>query len=214
MLSFVNLVISACILCLYVSADKETMMAGLRATLVKHKSGTVIDVGANGGVEMKLSLQHGFRVIGIECLPRAYHKLAQWFDKEPKAMVLNGCASDTYGIAELHLADDSSSTKKVNIEGWEEALKAKKETRASVSVVQFPLDSVLANVTDIVMIKMDTQGTEPLVLQGLKNILRTHKPVVVYEFYMDTEEIGLTLLKSLGYSCEDVSKGDRLCTVK
>ena len=135
------------------------------------------------------------------------------FNDYPKATVLSGCASDSFGIFDLHMADDSSSMVKENaLYGAAEKRKHAKEKRKVYKVATYPLDDILSNVKDVVLIKIDTQGSEYGVLNGAKKILAEQKPVIIYEFYMDRSEKALELLKTLNYSCISVTAGDRMCT--
>lgn len=210
----VLLIVVACSLVQQCNADTDSIMAGLKKALeLKGNTGTVIDVGANGGGEMKASLDSGYEVIGIECAPRPYWHLMQMFQDHPKATVLSGCAGDAFGIFDLHMADDSSSMIKENaVFGAAEKRKHAKEKRKVYRVATYPLDDILSNINDIVLIKIDTQGSEFGVLNGAKKILAEQKPVIIYEFYMDRSEKALELLKTLNYSCVSVTAGDRMCT--
>ena len=198
---------------IYVLADIDSITTGLnKVKEIKGTTGTVIDIGANGGRETRASINHGFEVIGVECLPRAYCKLLKMFENFSKATVLSGCAGDRFGITELHMADDSSSLIKKNaVLGAAEKNKHAKEKLKAYKVVTYPLDDILSNVKDVVMIKIDTQGSEFMVLSGAKKILREQKPVIIYEFYMDKTERAAELLKKLNYTCTKISASDRMC---
>lgn len=199
--------------CLAVCSADSTFLAVLAYA---KSNNTVIDVGSHGGQEIKYSINGGARrIFGVECHPRAYADLIKMFWDDERVTILNGCAAAEHGIMELSLAVDSSSLIKENTINHKGALiKRPKKSRQSLYVQTLKLDDVLRGVDDIAMIKIDVQGAEYMVLEGLTNILKTQKPIVLYEHYMDPEQRPLKMLTDLGYSCQMACKKASGCPDK
>lgn len=173
-------------------------------------AGTVVIVGANGGIEVGFFGQRGFRVVGVECLPREYARLQVEHVRNPCVTMINGCASNEFGLTYLHLAGDSSSTVAANIKA--EGMKARSEPAVSIPVPTFKLDPILKSYGDhIAVVQVDVQGAEFGVFQGLEAILTAHRPVVLYEYYMDMTHRSRRLLEGLGYTCDEDITHDMLC---
>lgn len=176
-------------------------------TALLHKAkheGIVLDVGANGGCEMTTALSHGRRVVGVECLASAYNELLQAEEiiNNPNATLLHVCASNSTRMAELNLASDSSSLIEANVASGLEFKKVPKAGRTRESVVLVPLDELLPVQERVAVIKVDVQGLEYEVLQGLLRTIRRDHPVIGYEDSPDFEKHGTIDWKELGYFCE------------
>lgn len=180
-------------------------------------NGTVIDVGAHGGNEIRYALAGGAtRVIGVECFPPAYSTLYKMFWNDERVNLISGCAAADHGLMELNLAVDSSSLIKDNTENHEGARRKRPQgkDRKSLFVQTIKLDDVLRNVNNIALIKIDVQGAEYMVLEGLKHILTSQQPIVLYEYYFDKEEKPLKMLKGMGYECQMACKEEKGCPDK
>lgn len=185
------------------------------------KEGMVIDVGANGGCEMTTALRYGRRVIGVECLESAYHELRGMphIAGHPNATLLHVCASNNISMAELHLARDSSSLIEANVRWKPESTKVPKTGAVRESVVLVPLDMLLPTAEHVAAIKVDVQGAEYNVLQGLLRTITRDHPVIGYEDVVDRrfEKSGNIhdMLKPLGYVCTRYGgdrSGDQICS--
>ncbi len=84
--------------------------------------------------------------------------------------------------------------------------------KVQTGIKAFPLDelSSLAHLEKVDVIKIDVEGAELLVLQGAKNLLKKHKPIIVFELstewarrfnYKPYE--ALVLLHELGFEMEE-----------
>lgn len=160
-------------------AEKDSMRAGLaRASMA-----TVIDVGANGGLETSMALKSGRRVVSVECLSYAYASLLKKFKTHPNVTIVHACAANQTGLQTLYLASDSSSLIAENVRHGAERAKAvqewKKTKRRTESVVVVRLDDLVKS--PVSLIKLDVQGYESHVLQGAARILDTYHPVIVLE---------------------------------
>ena len=180
------------------------------------KKGMVIDVGANGGCEMATALRHGRRVIGVECPESAYHELRNvpHIEKHPNATLLHVCAGNSTRMAELNLARDSSSLIEDNVAHGKERAKVPTTGRVREPVVLVPLDQLLPPAEQVAVIKVDVQGGEYEVLQGLLQTITRDRPVIGYEDAgpkFKKHGNVRSLLKPLGYVCKR-SGEDQVCS--
>jgi FkbM family methyltransferase len=191
----------------------------------------MIDVGARGGNETNLGLSFGFHVITVDCQPQEFVRLTQKFLYNQNVTLLNICASDKGPeLLTLAVADAASTINKGTLRHYGEHKAHAMEIRKFMPVVAMPLDKLLwvdpdaMNSTEqtaisgavlprtvahipfpVCAVKVDTQGHEAAVLQGLVRTLRTFRPVVYYEFERRFGRVAWhtgRLLKSLGYTCE------------
>lgn len=122
----------------------------------------VFDVGANRGEFARACLELGARVVCVEPQPAAAEAL-----RELPVVVVQAAVSDRHGIASLHVSGDDrySSLLPEWIDahrgywGWAE--------RASISVPQLTLDSLVRNHGMPDFLKVDTEGLEDRVLAGM-----------------------------------------------
>lgn len=188
-------------------------------TRVTGGRGVVVDVGANGGTEIKQALALGHRVIAIECLPSAFSNLRKAFEMIPSRVRLHfGCAAAEPGELVLHVdptrnGDSSSLFPDSELKGLLSKdgilrkllpTKAKDATIETTRVPALVLDTLLRNTTGIRLIKIDTQGAEEAVLLGLNETLQREQPVLLYESYVLASPAGLRVrarLSDMGYLC-------------
>ena len=196
------------------SFESEEALKKYRSKWRRHTNATMVQVGANGGQEMQwaLNIKHPhLNVIGVECLFRAYVKLVEMFENEPRATLVNACAGENTGLLTLNLADDSSSLIPSAVKGPAESLKAEREKKKEVVVLTVKMDDVLKNIKDIVFVQIDTQGYEVYVLKGLTNVLKTQKPVVFFEDSLDPKKEAKAFIMTLDYTCEQATPSDTIC---
>jgi len=152
----------------------------------KCSKGLVIDVGANGGRETNSARALGYRVLSVECLVPEYLKLqAQWLN-DPMITLLSGCASDSVGMHAFHHASAASSLHSSALGGEAEMKLAKKSRNRVSNVPSFPLDPFLAEGPlanePLCVLKIDVQGHEIWVMQGIAKAIKKHRPVVIFEY--------------------------------
>ena len=193
------------------AGDAQFWADALRQAAPRCPSGTVIDVGANGGAETELALETtGYAVLAVECLDREATRLAARWARQPRVRLVRGCASNTARLLELHLADDSSSLHENAVAASAlEVAKARREAARTQSALSFPLDSILSSAqAPVCAVKIDTQGHELYVLHGLRNTLRQHRPVLTFEvdvrFGAHVREV-LPWVQRRGYVCRPAS---------
>jgi FkbM family methyltransferase len=135
----------------------------------------VIDIGANIGYYTLLSAASvgaGGKVIAFEpslanCALLEMSVRTNNFDN----VVLHAkVVTDKNGFATLRM-DDSNGT-----------ISQSKELVHSSHVATVALDTFLQDESRIDLIKMDIEGAEGLALNGMKRILRQHRPIILTEF--------------------------------
>lgn len=77
-----------------------------------------------------------------------------------------------------------------------------------ISVKSVSLDSLVKTSTPPDVIKIDVEGAEHLVISGARQMLQSHKPVVVLE---TTNAEIVNWLESIGYEVQRIDQGNVLC---
>ena len=139
-----------------------------------------VDVGANMGiytlVASKIVGSTG-RVIAFEPSVQSFSVLLQniALNRSSNVVPFRVAASEKEGIAWLHHALDPSGNSLGKQANW---------GKDGENVDTETLDNVLerASVNHVDLIKVDVEGAEELVLRGTLDTLRTHRPVVIFEF--------------------------------
>jgi FkbM family methyltransferase len=168
-LSLMKLILFAIIVS-HVCCDPQSMLAGLK--LAQNKPGIVVDVGANGGGETNMALQHNRAVFAVECLAQAYNYLLDMFVDTKNVTLIHACAGGKTEVKILNLADDSSSLIRKNVASGMELQKARRihnKRRHNIEhVIVVPLDNLVT--TPVALMKIDVQGFEGDVLRGAQQI--------------------------------------------
>jgi FkbM family methyltransferase len=140
--------------------------------ITEAKEGDVFyDIGANIGCFSCIMGREGAEVMAFEPNPQTVQELRENLERnDVNAEILEYAASDQEGEAELTKKNGSDGTEKL-IEGSSES--------ESVSVEKRKLDNTDLPEPDIV--KIDTEGHEIEVLDGMKNILAEEKPILYIE---------------------------------
>jgi FkbM family methyltransferase len=106
-------------------------------------------------------------------------------------------------ILDLHTSNSSSLSLVVGADSCQEIPKGYQR----YSIPADSLDHFLADIPRLDVVKIDTDGGEPRILEGMREIVRRHRPVIFTEFYPEgfrkisgrTPESFLDELKGLGY---------------
>jgi len=176
-------------------------MEPLIYAFIRHflKSGDVfIDVGAHVGKytipAAKLVAPHG-KVIALEPHPQNFALLLSniKLNKLDEYVVpLQIAAWNREEIKPLYLKEEDSGTP---------SLMFMEETRGSITVQCMPLDRLIRSlhVNRIDLVKIDVEGAEVHVLQGMKQIMLQHRPAIIVEtFPMNLKKV-LDILLQNGY---------------
>jgi len=169
----------------------------------------VIDIGANIGlfsIYFSKILDSTSKVLAIEPTPLANKYLLQNIKRngcESKVIVFEGIVSDKKGKVKLNTIpgmEEYSSLGKIFLEG---SLKDKVITPINVSTET--LDNLVKSFNIIPgFIKIDTEGSEYLVLTGAMDTLRSIKPTILSEIcdnYLATLNNSSKDIINLLYSC-------------
>jgi FkbM family methyltransferase len=134
-----------------------------QALMKRHGISTVVDIGANVGryAERLRDLHYSGRIISFEPLPVAYSKLARKSKRDDKWQTENYAIGPTSESVLLNVATNSESSSllpmlKRHLDAAPDAVMCE-----TAVVRQKPLENVLDRLqSEIVMIKIDTQGYE------------------------------------------------------
>ena len=153
--------------------------------------GTVLDVGARGGEQtieaLKLNFTH---VIAVECQADEWYRLRGIWRNTPAVTLLHMCAGNDISLKTLYNAEGATSLMASTIKGH----KAEVQRHAAAlvqsdTVVAAPLDNLLWASAGAPMrretlcaVKVDVQGYEWYVLEGLNQTMAYHRPVVYVEY--------------------------------
>jgi FkbM family methyltransferase len=154
----------------------------------------VVDIGANvGHYTKRFSELVGIngRVIAIEPIPVTFSLLAanvQLFSFS-NVTLINAAISDKFGLASMSIPKFSSG-----LTNYYEAIIVSPSSSNS-DVMTISLDSILQN-QSIKLVKIDTEGHETFVLDGMREIIHTYRPILIIE--TGSQEL-IVRLSSLGY---------------
>jgi FkbM family methyltransferase len=187
-----------------------------RATKPECKvDGTVLDVGARGGEQTYEALNASFaRVIAVECQADEWYRLRALWRNTPEVQLLHMCASDAAELKTLFNAEGATTLDYSQIAGHPgEMQRFRKGGRTTDTVVALPLDGLLWTakgvpsshlVGPLCALKVDVQGFERQVLDGLNRSVAHYKPVVYLEYDHRLHTRGLqprAWLEARGYVC-------------
>jgi FkbM family methyltransferase len=167
---------------------------------------TVYDIGANiGYVSLSLVKQVGRkgRVIAFEPVPANIERLRQniALNKIDNIQVLECAASNTNGEAIIRMAENLSMASLV----WHQENPQATEIRIKTVVIDELVEK--GELPYPSFVKIDVEGFEGGVLQGMIRTLTTSKPVLFVECSDAGREIAWRLLSDLGYRCESAVTG-------
>lgn len=157
-----------------------------RQMIIQHipNKRTFIDVGANVGIWSLPMTQHFSKIISYEPSKQNVECIKV---NIPKGIELREKAvADFNGEAEFHQAGKNCGDGKLCREG----------VKSSYKVPVVKLDD--ENLTDVDMVKIDTQGWELEVLKGMKSIIETQRPWVMIEINEDID-LCCELMEQHGY---------------
>lgn len=145
---------------------------------------TIIDIGANWGQSTLPLLQMGWRVIAFEPLPStagyAAFNIAQNKILNSRGVVIPAAASNVTGQTWINLPsrDDNaalaSAAAIANVGGVSQLVEIR-----TIRVDDYI--ETLQNISEIRIVKLDTQGHELPALQGMTHLLRTQRPMLIVE---------------------------------
>jgi FkbM family methyltransferase len=147
---------------------------------------TFWDVGANAGLISALvfASDPSIKIISIEPNPSLAARLRMLFTNHERILVLERGLSGFNGEASLFIPDGGSSVGTLEVRGDTHG-KAMKVllSRGDSLLDEFPKFAPPA------VIKIDVEGHESAVFQGLSRIIRGHRPIIIFEHLFLPDEI-------------------------
>ncbi len=171
------------------------------------KVNSFYDIGANIGYYSLLAAMGNkqAKIVGFEPAGGPLH----YFRKNVTANGLNQIRIESLALAEkegeltfFEIKNKKYAYLKHNLAGESNAgSKTSGKNFVKVKVKASTLDNYVATHHDSVdLIKMDTEGTEHLILGAASNVIETFKPIIICETLFNTIESELeTIMKSHGY---------------
>jgi FkbM family methyltransferase len=157
----------------------EKLMSKFLKVFLRHKQGTVIDIGANVGIYLlKLkAIEQERKYIGIEPNPSAFFYLTELIK------INNFQDSHVFPIAFSN--KESVSTLFFSVPGDCGASFNQQAHSLSTNVITQTGEKLLneLHIEDIAIVKIDTEGHELPTLEGLQNILRQYNPIIYCEVW-------------------------------
>jgi FkbM family methyltransferase len=167
---------------------------------------TVYDVGANiGYVSLSLSKQVGptGRVIAFEPVPRNTDLLRANIrdNKINNVSVYDAAASNTRGEATIRFAENLATASLT----WHRD----NASATSITVKTVAIDEMVAagEIGNPAFVKIDVEGAENLVLEGMGKTLAAARPVLFVECSDAGRETAWHLLREQGYHCQSAITG-------
>lgn len=159
----------------------------------------VVDVGANiGHYTKKLSelVETNGRVFAFEPIPSTFNLLCANVQKFlfNNVTLINSAASNKTSIVEMVIPYLPTGLKNY----YQSTISFSDKKGDSVSVLSLSLDS-FAIEGDVTLVKIDVEGHEKYVLDGMKDLIKKNSPVLIVE--TSSEDV-ISNLQKLGYTSE------------
>lgn len=149
------------------------------ASLIKPDM-TVVDIGANLGIYTLIAARAGCDVYAFEPTPSIFRLLDEnihmnGMRESGRIRLFNKAVMDTAGTVSFSICE--------GVSGQNNNVFADGEVQKVISVPAISLDDALADVERIDVIKIDVEGAEPYVFQGMRSILERNPTLkILMEF--------------------------------
>lgn len=167
----------------------------------------VLDIGANSGVFTLLACAANSecRVIAFEPVPRVYERLVQNIrlnSYSGRCQLREEAVSDTVGLANVHVPygdmPTSASLHSVGFRGAEGTM---------INVKVTTVDAVCSQCRDVDLVKIDVEGFEEKVLEGMRKTVARMKPTIIVECNPDGPYVAVeSILSASGYRFYHLSR--------
>ena len=145
--------------------------------MVPDQNKCFVDVGASIGGWSLFVAQRGNTVYAFEPSPKAYHALAARIKKYPNIHAYPYALGDEDTVGRLGFAATTlSGTMDAEITGLQGG--------GTMDITVHKLDSL--HLTNVGVIKIDTEGYETPILQGAKETIEKNKPLLIIEVHKAT----------------------------
>lgn len=160
---------------------------------------TVLDIGANVGIYALIAATDdpSRKVYAFEPVPRTVKCLKRNIELNKANNLQVDCSAITNYDGEITLYLPPSGIPRAA-----STAKGFKESNEEISVRALTIDSFVAmnNISKVDLIKIDTETTEHLVLEGAKNTLKRDEPIIICEVLKgQTEKLLHSVLDSTNY---------------
>lgn len=174
---------------------------------------TVYDIGANiGYVSLSLAKRVGTtgQVIAFEPVPRNIESFRENIEINgiKNVRLFEAAASDKQGDAVIRMAENPSTASLL----WH-----KNNPSAIELTIRTVLIDELVEAGDFgypSFVKIDVEGAEALVLQGMRRTIAAAKPVIFIEASDLGREFSWSLLQPLGYTCQSAVTRNTITTLE
>lgn len=149
--------------------------------LVIRRDADVVDVGFNIGIqsEILLSLTSG-TIYGFEASKKIYDFSVEKFKHETRVKLFNCAVSNSNGVAEFYDTETWGAGSLKYTAGMDYCNVGGAFSKELVNLAI--LDDVLAENSNIGLIKMDIEGAEILALDGARKLIKRNRPFIVMEY--------------------------------
>jgi len=191
--------------------DLRSWEHGIREVIKRLiKGGSVAyDIGANIGLHTALLSRlvgPSGTVVAFEPNPELFHSLKTTCDRLGNVKLIREGLSNHSAVVEFFIPTDHTMA---SLHNWTS------QPTTNIQIVVTPLDGLYLPPPDF--IKCDVEGHELEVFQGAEQLLRKHKPSILFESYSqnsDNHVAAPKFLQSLGYELHSVSKDGELTHLK
>jgi len=164
------------------------------------RSNLVLDIGANTGIFTLLACaaNNNAKVISFEPVPSIYERLvshAKMNEWEDRCQVRNEAVSNIIGAAKFHVPfGDVPKSASLEPQGF----RGNKGILIDVPVTT--IDAIISENEQVDLIKIDVEGFEDKVLEGMQRVLANSAPNIIVECNPDGPFLAVeTILTRFGY---------------
>ncbi len=179
----------------YERDDLEVFFEWLGTLGVDGPRGLALDIGANIGNHSLFFSDHFDRVVSFEPNPRTFKVLSLNAELAGNVTCMNVGLSDAAGEAVLRLNPSNIGGSSISTGS----------SGPSVTIRLETLDSLLPDLANLRLIKIDVEGHELAAIRGAAATIRRHRPIVLFEQHLSDFKDGaspvVSELQVLGYRC-------------
>jgi FkbM family methyltransferase len=180
--------------------DLEALFEFLKPLLPKFKDTVALDVGANIGNHSLFFARYFKQVHAFEPNPRTFSLLQYNASLVSNITAHNLGLGAEFGTLTLHMNPGNMGEASL-VAGGRPAARAK-GSAAEVRIET--LDSMIGQLDDVALVKIDVEGFEPQVIQGATAFIAKQRPIIVFEqnaeAFVNGRSETVELLASMGYS--------------
>lgn len=162
--------------------------------ILNNQKGSFIDIGGHIGRFTVLMAKNGWKTITFEPMESNYNSLI-------RNLEFNDCQKNTV-VYNLGLGEENK-TQTIYFDpremGEASVMNTKQGSETQIKIVRFDDFMKDTEFEDFCMVKMDIEGNEERAINGMRNFLTEHKPLLVIELWKEHSKTLIPYLKSLGY---------------